>query len=199
MFHYTCRMKSLPKTWRKCHVMSSRCRAPSEERRQRERIICTWTQPSVLFTPRTQCAFFFAVEPYNWAEKQRQRRREQSWSKRTGRKRQPKKKKNSPLVHECELAVNGAARDELSRLDSDIVRRLVGAVGEWPTHHHQAGQVGTIWSLGVTFLLQLLSCPGVHVAGAVEGAVFPWVCRPAGKEVGRTKRERSSRCWNFFS
>lgn len=79
-------------------------------------------------------------------------------------------KKISPLVDEGELAVDGAARDELGRLDCHTFGRLVGAVGQRPTHRHQAGQIRVLWSLGVAFLLQLLFCPGVHVAGAVEGA-----------------------------
>lgn len=105
-------------------------------------------------------------------------------------------RKNSPLVDEGEPAVDGAARDELGGHDVGVFGGLVGAVGQRPAHRHQAGQVGGLRLRIAVRVLQQAARPAVHVAGAVEGAVFGRVCGPAGERVEHenTKQVLKKKC-----
>lgn len=107
----------------------------------------------------------------------------------------PTERKNSPLVDEGEPAVDGAARNELGGHDVGVFGGLVGAVGQRPAHRHQAGQVGGLRLRIAVRVLQQAARPAVHVAGAVEGAVFGRVCGPAGEQV---EHENTKRVFFFY-
>lgn len=84
------------------------------------------------------------------------------------------------MVYERELAVNGAARHELGRLDGHVPGGLVGAGREEAAHRHQAGQTGRVFVGGVALRVQLAAQPAAHVSRAVEGAVPVGVYKHGG-------------------